>query len=243
MLEGFSQRLLSGVPAAIGILVAMTDMYASNGTGGMPPRRRSLSRRGRVGAVVLGCAVVAGGAFAVTEAVSGGQSSPAATTTDSGGPTGQAAVLNDVLSGDNTVAPSATSSGATSAGATTAPATTAPATTAPATTAPAAAKVHARHLLAMIRDIGGEYGQFTFGTKEGTRTLAFERGTVVSLAGSDVTVRAKDGETYTWALTSASVVRDDGKKVASGTLASGDSVFAGGVISGTTRDAKLVVIR
>lgn len=231
MLEGFSQRLLSGVPVAIGILVAMTDMYASNGTGGMPPRRRSLSRRGRVGAVVLGCAVVAGGAFAMTEAVSGGQPSPAATTTASGGPTGQAAVLNDVLSSDNTVAPSAGSAGATSAGAT-------------ATTAtPAVARTHARHLLAMIRDIGGEYGQFTFGTKEGTRTLAYERGTVVSLAGSDVTVRAKDGETYTWVLTSASVVRDDGKKVASSTLASGDSVFAGGVISGTTRDAKLVVIR
>lgn len=226
MLEGFSQRLLSGVPVALCILVVMTDMYASNGTGGMPPRRRSLSRRGRVGAVVLGCAVVAGGAFAVTEAVSGGQPSPAATATASGGPTGQAAVLNDVLSSGNTVVPSATSSGATAT-----------------TTTPAVAKTHARHLLAMIRDIGGEYGQFTFGTKEGPRTLAFERGTVVSIAGGDVTVRAKDGQTYTWVLTSASVVRDNGKKVASSTLASGDSVFTGGEISGTTRDAKLVVIR
>ena len=67
--------------------------------------------------------------------------------------------------------------------------------------------------------------------------------TVVSVSGADLTVRAKDGTTWTWVLESKSVVRENGQRVASSTLASGNSVFVGGVLAGTTRDAKLTVIR
>src|SRR5580692_3117355 len=106
------------------ILIAVTNMYASSGLGetppeqatqpilppygGLPPQGRQPRQpgpphggrgRGRLAAVIVACAVVAGGAFAVTEAVSGSSPNltPAASTALSSGPTGQAAVLNGVL--------------------------------------------------------------------------------------------------------------------------------------------------
>jgi hypothetical protein len=203
----------------------MADMYANGGTNGDPRKRRTYSRRAQVATAILGCAVIAGGAFAVTEAVSGGNSAPATTTTADSGPTGQAAVLSDALSNAAMTTSTPTSS---------------------ATKGPAvqrAERLHARRLLTLIRSLGGQYGQFTYGTKTGPHTVAFERGTVLSVSGDDVTVRAKDGTTWTWVLASKSVVRENGQRVESSTLASGNSVFVGGVIAGTTRDAKLTVIR
>ncbi len=56
-------------------------------------------------------------------------------------------------------------------------------------------------------------GQFTFRGKGGTiRTLAFERGVVQSVSGSDVVVRAADGTTWTWDLVSNTVVRENGSE-------------------------------
>jgi len=63
------------------------------------------------------------------------------------------------------------------------------------------------------------------------------------VAGADVTVRAKDGTTWTWVRTSTSVVREDGARAAATALAPGQSVFAAGRVSGATRDARLIVIR
>jgi hypothetical protein len=103
--------------------------------------------------------------------------------------------------------------------------------------------------LARLRFLGGLYGQYTFQTASGPRTLAFERGTVVSVGGGDVLVRAADGVTWTWALTGTSVVREDGTKEAQGTegaqsaLRQGQTVFAGGPVVGGTRDARLIVVR
>lgn len=222
MLEGFSQGFLPHVPVVVGILIDMANMYANGGANGGPQRRQSFSRRAQVATAILGCAVIAGGAFAVTEAVSGGHPASSATTTASG-PTGQAAVLNTALSS----APLPTSASSATAG-------------------PAAQRterLRARHLLALIRRLGGQYGEFTYGTKTGPRTLAFERGTVLSVAGDDITVRAKDGTTWTWVVVSRSVVRQNGERTESSALGSGESVFVGGVVAGTTRDADLVVIR
>ena len=187
--------------------------------GGPPPRRgRS---RGKIAAVVVTCAVVAGGAFAVTQAVtgSGPSTSPAASTAASG-PTGQAAVLNGALADLS----SATSS-----------------TPAPAASATATRRV-ARALI-RLRLLGGMYGQYTFETKNGPRTLAFERGTVLSVEGSDVTVKATDGTTWTWVLTGATIVRENGSRTTATNLADGQLVFTAGQVSGTTRDARLVVVR
>jgi hypothetical protein len=96
--------------------------------------------------------------------------------------------------------------------------------------------------LARLRRLGGMYGQFTYETKQGARTLAFERGTISSVASGDVVVRAHDGTTWIWDLTGTSVVRDDGKRTTENALAAGQQVFAGGPVTGGTRDARLIVI-
>ena len=230
------------------ILIAVTNMYARSGLGGTPPPAQAPAPhvppygglpprggrgRGRVAAVVIACAVMAGGAFAVTEALSGpGQpATPAASPAVLAGPGGQAAVLAGpggqaaVLNGVLADAASGT----------------------PAAGTPAAARAAAvRRLgraLVRLRLLGGMYGQYTFETKKGPRTLGFERGTVVSVTGGDVTVRATDGTTWTWVLTSASVVREDGSRTPAANVAAGQLVFAAGQVTGTTRDARLLVIR
>ena len=205
------------------ILIAVTNMYASSGLGetppeqatqpnlppygGLPPQGRQPRQpgpphggrgRGRLAAVIVACAVVAGGAFAVTEAVSGSSPNltPAASTALSSGPTGQAAVLNGVLADAASATPTAST---------------------PATKAAAVRRLG--RALVRLRLLGGIHGEYTFETKNGARTLAFERGTVLSVAGSDVTVRATDGTTWTWVLTSASIVRENGSRTSAKSLA------------------------
>ena len=224
------------------ILIAVTNMYARGGLGETPPEQatqpivppyggtlpqggqppRGGRGRGRVAAVIVACAVVAGGAFAVTEAVSGSTPNltPAASTAVSGGPTGQAAVLNGVLADAASATPTAST---------------------PATKAAAVRRL--RRALVRLRLLGGIHGEFTFETKDGPRTLAFERGTVLSVAGSDVTVRATDGTTWTWVLTSTSIVRENGSRTSANSLADGQLVLAAGPVTGSTRDARLIVIR
>jgi hypothetical protein len=174
--------------------------------------------RGRLIAGGVAAAVLVGGAaFGAVTMLSSG--SPAAA---AGGPTGQAAVLNDALT--TASAPSTTASG--SAAASTATQTR-----------------HVRDALARLRRLGGIDGQFTFETKTGPKTLAFERGTIQSVSGVDVVVRAKDGTTWNWTLVSSSVVREDGTKSTTSSLASGDLVFVGGPVVSGGHDARLIVIR
>ncbi len=97
--------------------------------------------------------------------------------------------------------------------------------------------------LARLRHLGGMYGQFTFQTKKGPQTLAFERGTITSVGGGNVEVRAADGTTWTWELTGTSVVRENGAKEPQSTLATGQAVLAAGPVISGARDARLVVIR
>jgi hypothetical protein len=133
-------------------------------------------------------------------------------------PTGQAALLNSALT-----------------------AAAAPATTAASTTA---AKPHRlRDPLARLRRLGGLDGQFTFETKTGPRTIAFQRGTITSVSGGDVVVRATDGTTWTWKVVSDSVVRDNGKKTTTSALSAGQLVFAGGPVVSGAHDLRLAVIR
>jgi hypothetical protein len=100
-----------------------------------------------------------------------------------------------------------------------------------------------RDALARLRRLGGIDGQFTFETKTGPKTLAFERGTIQSVSGKDVVVRAKDGTTWNWTLVGDSVVREDGTKSASSALAAGQLVFVGGPVVSGSHDARLIVIR
>jgi len=183
------------------------------------PGRGPRTGRGRLIAGAAAATVLVGGAaFGAVTMLSG---SPAAAVT---GPTGQAAVLNDALTTAATPATTASSS-TTTAGST------------------AAQTRHTRDALARLRRLGGIDGQFTFDTKTGPQTLAFERGTIQSVSGVDVVVRAKDGTTWSWTLVSSSVVRDDGTKSTTSSLASGDLVFVAGPVVRGTHDARLVVIR
>jgi hypothetical protein len=172
--------------------------------------------RGRLIAGGVAAAVLVGGAAfgAVTML-----SSPAA---DASGPTGQAAVLNDALT--TASAPATTGSGSTAASTTT-------------------QTRHVRDALARLRRLGGIDGQFTFETKTGPKTLAFERGTIQSVSGQDVVVRAKDGTTWNWTLVGDSVVRQDGSKTTSSALSAGQLVFVGGPVVRGTHDARLIVVR
>jgi hypothetical protein len=133
------------------------------------------------------------------------------------GPTGQAAVLNTALTTANT--PAAPASGE------------------------ATRQRHVRNALARLRRLGGIDGQFTFETKAGPKTLAFERGTIASVSDGDVVVRAKDGTAWSWTLVSDSVVRENGAKTTAGALSAGDLVFVGGPVVSGAHDARLVVIR
>jgi hypothetical protein len=97
--------------------------------------------------------------------------------------------------------------------------------------------------VARLRALGGLYGQFTVETKTGVRTLAFERGTITSVSGNDVVIRAHNGMTEAWTLTSKSVVREGGKRTRDSALSTGELVFAGGPVSGGAHDIRLIVIR
>ena len=90
--------------------------------------------------------------------------------------------------------------------------------------------------------VGGEYGQVTFKGKTSPKTIAFERGTVESVTGSAITVKAPDGTTWTWDLTASTAVHTAGLGTARARPATGDRVFVGGPVVGGVRDARLIRI-
>jgi hypothetical protein len=100
-----------------------------------------------------------------------------------------------------------------------------------------------RWALARLRALGGVDGEVTFHSKTGFHTLAFERGTIKSVSGSDVVVAASDGTTWTWLIVSDTVVRQNGAKTTTSALATGETVFAGGPVVNGAKDARLIVIR
>ncbi len=99
------------------------------------------------------------------------------------------------------------------------------------------------HPLRRARALGGIHGEFTFETKTGPRTIAYERGVIQSISGSDVVVQAKDGTTWTWVLGNSTVIRENGQKTSTSALSDGQSVFAGGPVVSGAYDARLIVIR
>jgi hypothetical protein len=194
------------------------NMYPGNGPDRTQTAPQSTNRGGghRAGRGRMIAAIAAAGVLA------GGAAFGAVTILGSGpalaGPTGQAAVLNSALT-SATPATAATPASSTKAGR------------------------HRRYPLARLRLLGGMDGQFTFETKTGPRTLAFERGTIQSVAGGQVVVRATDGTTWSWTLVSDSVVRENGKKTTTSALSAGELVFTGGPVVNGAHDARLIVIR
>jgi len=235
------------------------------GPGGEPPRRHPLSWTvGLVAAVALAAGgIVAGISLA-------GHSSPAASTSAAAGSTGapgtQAAALNTALNSADSPGALALTSSSAAAGVTGTSAAGAAGTAHPCASAlraaraarqaghPAVARAARkaagprcrwlRHRIARVALLRGIDGQFTFRGKGGTiRTLAFERGVVQSLSGSEVVVRAADGTTWIWDLVSNTVVRENGARTSQSSLAVGEPVWVGGPVVSGVRDARLVVIR
>jgi hypothetical protein len=99
------------------------------------------------------------------------------------------------------------------------------------------------HPLLRLRLLGGMHGEFTFETKTGPRTIAFERGVIESVSGSDIVVAAKDGTTWTWVLESNTVIRQNGQRATTSALSEGERVFAGGPVISGGYDAKLIVVK
>jgi hypothetical protein len=224
-------------------------------------RRHPLSwTAGLVAAVALGAGgIVAGVALA-------GHSSPAASTPASGlaaGPDTQAAALNTAVnSADASRALALTSSsGAAVPGTSSASRAAHPCAAALKTARadraaghPAAARAALRaagarcralrHRLFRVALRRGIDGQLTFRGKGGTiRTVAFQRGLVMSGSGSTVVVRAADGSTWTWDLVSSTVVRESGQKTSTSALAVGEPVWVGGPVVSGAKDARLIVIK
>jgi hypothetical protein len=226
MFQGFSQRLLPGVPGRVAILASMTNMYTGTGSDDMPTAPYHVSgtgsggpggrrpRRKWIAALLVTCVAAGGGAFAVT----------------------QAATSQPPQAGTGTFQTANSHTANSQAGQAAATTTTRQVTV-------LRQVLGTRRWLGRLRLLGGMYGQYTFETKQGPRTLAFERGTITSVAGSEVTVRATDGTTWTWTLTGTSVVREDGTHMPASTLGQGQAVFTGGPVTGGTRDARLIVIR
>ncbi len=100
-----------------------------------------------------------------------------------------------------------------------------------------------RWALGRLRRLGGVDGTVTFHNKTGFHTLSFERGTIASVSGSDVVIKAADGTTWTWQIVSDTVVRKSGSKTTTSALSAGETVLAGGPVTNGARDARLIVIR
>jgi hypothetical protein len=240
-LPGSSQGLLANVPAGLGSLGSMTNMYESPaGPPGQPqPTPRRPRKRVSLGARVAIGAVIAGGAAFAAVSLAGGapaantNATPAAASAGSAsGPTGAAAVLNSLLASNTT--------GTGTPGASTASGTPS------ATSTPSTTTTHHRRFrfrLGRLRALGGMYGQFTFETKTGPRTLAFERGTIESVSSTLLVVRAQDGTTWSWQIGSTTRVSDHGTRASASSLANGQTVFVGGQVTDGAKDAELIVIR
>jgi len=110
----------------------------------------------------------------------------------------------------------------------------------PAATVPAG---RIKWALGRLRALGGVDGEFTFHNKTGFHTLAFERGTIASVSGSDVVIKAPDGTTWTWLIVSDTVVRKADSKTTTSALSAGETVFAAGPVVSGVKDARLIVIR
>ena len=100
-----------------------------------------------------------------------------------------------------------------------------------------------RWALGRLRHLGGVDGTATFHNKTGFHTLSFERGTIQSVSGSDVVIKAADGTTWTWHVVSDTVVRKNGAKTTTSALTAGETVFAGGPVVSGARDARVIIIR
>jgi hypothetical protein len=97
--------------------------------------------------------------------------------------------------------------------------------------------------LVRLAAVGGEYGQVTFKGRTGSKTIAFERGTIDSVTGSSFIVQAPDGTKWTWDLIASTKMREAGHPKARVKLSGGDKVLVVGLETASGKDARLIQVR
>jgi hypothetical protein len=106
------------------------------------------------------------------------------------------------------------------------------------------ALAHCRRVPAAQRLLGHTlHAQLTVKTKTGYSTIAFERGTIESVNGGVLTVKAADGTTWTWHLLKGSVLRQNGGALAASQLAAGERILAVGPVSNGANYVKMAQVR
>jgi hypothetical protein len=106
------------------------------------------------------------------------------------------------------------------------------------------ALAHCRRVPAAQRLLGHTlHAQLTVKTKTGYSTVAFERGTIGSVSGDTLTVKAADGTKWTWHLLKGSVLRENGGKLAVSKLAAGEKILAVGPVSNGNNYVKMAQVR
>jgi hypothetical protein len=83
-----------------------------------------------------------------------------------------------------------------------------------------------------------EHAQITVATKNGAKTVAFERGTVQSVSGTSVVVKTADGVTWTWQVWTKTRVFQGGHLAGARALADGQRIAVAGLVSGGTDQAR-----
>ena len=106
----------------------------------------------------------------------------------------------------------------------------------------------ARHRRARIaaRRLGGAgtlHGEIVVRTKDGTKTVVVQRGTVTAVSATSITVRSTDGYTLTWALGKPLKVVEHRSTIDASQVKAGELVALAGVKNGSTPTARLVVLR
>jgi hypothetical protein len=92
------------------------------------------------------------------------------------------------------------------------------------------------------RLLGGlEHGQFTVRTKSGDQVVDVQRGQVVAVSATSVTVRSQDGFTATYTVGSTAKVRAQKKASTITNVHTGDKVSVAATHSGTTDTLRRLV--
>ena len=99
-----------------------------------------------------------------------------------------------------------------------------------------------------LRALGGRvlHGQLTLRTKDGTRTVDVQMGTVTAASATSLTVRSPDWFTLTWTIGSSTLVRAGTTRSTASALAVGQTVRVLGPVatsSGGAPTARIVRIR
>jgi hypothetical protein len=87
------------------------------------------------------------------------------------------------------------------------------------------------------------HGEVTVQTKDGTRTIVVQRGTVSAVTATGVSVKSSDGYALTWTFAPKVRVVQNKKAVPATALKAGETVGVGGVKDGSTDTARLVIIQ